>query len=156
MKYISIQFVLIVLLSLNCSGLKEVNDMETEVKIVEVNSWLNLMPGFSPGSFHLSGEFAVYSAEDNPPVDIKLKEVFVYYSDELLYIINPIFKYSRTEPDFSVSPKRIDVYQFFNEDKIEIKEVLMAHNIINIELKFLIEDEEVNLKVDDIEVTRAY
>lgn len=156
MKNILFQIVLILLVSLSCSGLKEVNDMDVKIKITEINSWLNLMPGFAPGSFHLSGEFAVYYSEDNPGIDVKLQEILVLYEDELLYIINPVYKYSRTEPDYSVNPQRIDVYQFFTEGNIEIKEVLMAHNLINVKLKFIVDDEEFLIVVNDVEVTRAY
>ncbi|MCJ7554049.1 MAG: hypothetical protein MUO34_09210 [Ignavibacteriaceae bacterium] len=146
----------LILSSISCSGSKEVNNVDVEVKILEVNAWLNLMPGFSPGSFHLSGEFAVYSDTNNVIMDVKLEEILVYSNDELLYDIKPVFKYSRNEPDYSLSPKNIEVYQFYNESELEIKEVLMANNLINVEIKFIVEDEEINLTIDDVEVTRAY
>ncbi len=146
----------LILSSISCSGSKEVNNVDVEVKILEVNAWLNLMPGFSPGSFHLSGEFAVYSDTNSEIKDVKLEEILVYSNDELLYNIKPVFKYSRNEADDSLSPKNIEVYQFYNEGELEIKEVLMANNLINVEIKFIVEGEEINLTIDDVEVTRAY
>ncbi len=146
----------LILSSISCSGLKEANNVDVDLKILEVNAWLNLMPGFSPGSFHLSGEFAVYSDTNNVIKDVELENILVFSNNELLYNIKPVFKYSRNETDDSLSLKNIEVYQFYNESGLEIKEVLMANNLINVEIKFIVEGEEINLLIDDVEVTRAY
>ena len=146
---------LVLLISLNCSGLKEVHNTDVDIKIVEINSWLNLMPG-GPGSFHLSGEFAVYSDNDNMIMELDLKEVSVFSKEDLLYRFKPVVNYSRTEPDYSTDPKKIEVYQFFTESGLEIREVLMGENLINIELTFNVDDDEMTMTVNDIELTRAY
>lgn len=140
---------------LSCKGLKEVDNTEVDINIVEINSWLNLMPG-GPGSFHLSGEAAVYSESDNMIINIELNEVSVYFKNDLLYAFKPVFKYSRTEPDYSPDEKRIEVYQFYTESGLEIREVLMGDNLINVELIFKIDDEEIRKSMNDVEVTRAY
>lgn len=155
MKKVQLINLLVILISLNCSGLKEVHNTDIEIKIVEINSWLNLMPG-GPGSFHLSGEFAVYSDTDNMIMEVDLKEVSVFSKEDLLYRFKPVFNYSRTEPDYSPDPKKIDLYQFFTESGLEIREVLMGENLINIELTFNVDDDEITMTVNDIELTRAY
>lgn len=145
----------LIFIFLDCTGLKQADNTEIDIKIVEINSWLNLMPG-GPGSFHLSGEASIYSDSDNMIINADLNEVLVYFKDELLYRFKPVFKYSRTEPDYSLEEKRIEVYQFYTESGLEIREVLMGDSLINVELIFKIDDEEIKKVVNDIEVTRAY
>lgn len=140
---------------INCTGLKEVHNTNFEIKILEINSWLNLMPG-GPGSFHLSGEFAIHSEPGNMIMDLNLNEILVYANQELLYKIKPLIQYSRTEPDYSLNNQKIEVYQFYTESGLEIREVLMGENKINVELTFTVDDDEVIKKLNDVELTRAY
>lgn len=139
----------------NCTGLKEVNNQLAEIKITEVLSWLNLMPG-GPGSFHLSGEFAVYSDSETMIPEMELSEVSVISDEMLLYKFKPVTQYSRTEPDFSTQKKRIEIYQFYTDGGFEIRESLMGNNKIDVELRFIIEGESITRIVRDVEVTRAY
>lgn len=141
--------------SINCSGSKEMNESDFDINIIEINSWLNLMPG-GPGSFHLSGEMEIHSDPDSMLIDLSIKEIFVYSGEQLLYRFKPVFQYSRTEPDYSLNNKKIDVYQFFTEQGLEIREVLMGDNLINVELVLVLEDKELVKILNDIEVTRAY
>jgi hypothetical protein len=148
-------FSLLFFSSINCSGLKEVNESDFKINIIEINSWLNLMPG-GPGSFHLSGELEIHSNPENVVIDLNIKEIIVYSGEQLLYRFKPVFQYSRTEPDFSLNNKKIEVYQFFTEKGLEIREVLMGNNLINVEMTLVIGDKELVEKLKDIEVTRAY
>jgi hypothetical protein len=148
-------FSLLFFSSINCSGLKEVNESDFKINIIEINSWLNLMPG-GPGSFHLSGELEIHSNPENVVIDLNIKEIIVYSGEQLLYRFKPVFQYSRTEPDFSLKNKKIEVYQFFTEKGLEIREVLMGNNLINVEMTLVIGDKELVEKLKDIEVTRAY
>src|SRR5690606_5805848 len=111
MNYITSISLILFLFLLNCSGMKEVKDAHPEIKILEINSWLNLMPG-GPGSFHLSGELAVHLADDDMIFDINISEISVYSNQELLYRFKPVLQYSRTEPDYAYHSGKIDVYQF--------------------------------------------
>jgi hypothetical protein len=131
-------FSLLFFSSINCSGSKEVNESDYEINIIEINSWLNLMPG-GPGSFHLSGELEIHSNPENVVIDLNIKEIIVYSGEQLLYRFKPVFQYSRTEPDFSLNNKKIEVYQFFTEKGLEIREVLMGNNLINVEMTLVIE-----------------
>lgn len=155
MKKFLVVNLFLIFIFLSCTGLKEVNNTDVDVKIVEINSWLNLMPG-GPGSFYLSGEVAIYSDTDNMIIDLDLNEVLVYSKKELLYSYKPVFKYSRTEPDYSPDSKRIEIYQFYTESGLQIRDVLMGDNLINVELIFKIDDNEIKKIFNDVEVTRAY
>lgn len=141
--------------AINCTGLKKVCSTGFEIEILEINAWLNLMPG-GPGSFHLSGEFEIRSESENSIIDMNLNEILVYANDELIYRIKPVFQYSRTEPDNSMSEQKIEVYQFYTDIGLEIREVLMQQNIINAELNFVVNDKDVIKKLNNIELIRAY
>lgn len=140
---------------LSCSGLKELENTEVDIKIIEINSWLNLMPG-GPGSFHLSGEFAVSSDTENMIMNLNLKEISVFQKENLLYRFEPVSNYSRTESDLSSNSKRIEIYQFYTEKGLEIRETLLGDNVIKVQLNFDVDDEEIIRILDDVEVTRAY
>lgn len=146
---------LLVLFLINCTGMKEVHNTEYEIKITDLNAWLNLMPG-GPGSFHLSGEFNLFTDQDNFISEVQLKEVSVFSKDELLYNFKPITQYSRAEPDYSTNNRKIEVYQFYMESGLEIQEVLMSDNIISVEFVFNVDDVLTQVVKENVEVSRAY
>lgn len=155
MKLLLMLNVFLFLTFLSCSGLKEVENTEVDIKIIEINSWLNLMPG-GPGSFHLSGEFAVSSDTENMIMNLNLKEISVFQKENLLYRFEPVSNYSRTESDLSSNSKRIEIYQFYTEKGLEIRESLLGDNVIKVQLNFDVDDEKIIRILDDVEVTRAY
>lgn len=155
MKFTALLNFIFIISLLNCSGMKETDNSEPVIQILEINSWLNLMPG-GPGSFHLSGELAVTLDADDMIFDIELSEITVYSGQEILYKFKPVLQYSRTEPDLSVNSGKIEVYRFFTESGLGIKETLMADNMIDVELIISVNDYVLNKNVRSIEVTRAY
>lgn len=155
MRRILVILPILFFIEINCTGLKEVHNTDYEIKIIDINSWLNLMPG-GPGSFHISGEIAIHTDPDNMIMNFSLSEMSVYSSEELLYAIKPVVRYSRTEPDYSMSEKKIEVYQFYTESGLEINEILMSNNKINIEFTFIVEEEVLKKILNEVEVTRAY
>lgn len=138
----------------NCAGIKETCS-DVEVKVLEINSWLNLMPG-GPGSFHLSGEFSLLRENQEVECEISIEKIQVYYSDKLIYTFKPVMQYSRTEQDSNQPKHLMKVYQFFTETGLEILEPMMAAEFIDVELLFKVDDKNVFERINEVELTRAY
>ncbi len=56
---------LVILLIISCASSEKAN-VELSLKVVksEINAWLNLMPGVSPGKFHLTGDVSLQNNSD--------------------------------------------------------------------------------------------
>ena len=53
------------LLTTSCASSEKAKaELLLEVKKIEINAWLNLMPGVSPGKFHLTGEVILQNQGD--------------------------------------------------------------------------------------------
>lgn len=154
MKEMILISILSILFTSNCAGVKETcNDVE--VKVLEINSWLNLMPG-GPGSFHLSGEFSLFHENEEVECEISIVKIQVYYNDELIYSFKPLIQYSRTEQKSNQLNRLTEVFQFFTETGLEIREPMMAAEFIDVELLFEIDDKNVFERINEVELTRAY
>lgn len=154
MKEMIFVSILSVILICDCAGVKETCS-DVEVKVLEINSWLNLMPG-GPGSFHLSGEFSLLRENQEVECEISIEKIQVYYSDKLIYTFKPVIQYSRTEQDSNQPKHRMKVYQFFTETGLEILEPMMAAEFVDVELQFKIDDEIMLERLNEIELIRAY
>jgi hypothetical protein len=89
-------------------------------------------------------------------MNLNLKEISVFQKENLLYRFEPVSNYSRTESDLSSNSKRIEIYQFYTEKGLEIRESLLGDNVIKVQLNFDVDDEKIIRILDDVEVTRAY
>lgn len=146
--------VLLNIFFLACSS-SECNKLDSEsIKILEVNSWLNLMPG-GPGSFHISGEFELLPELHNPDVNFELSTISVYSDGKLVYDVVPVVnpKYLNKENNNS---EEGTVFQFGTNPGLEIDERLMANNIISAEFHFTIGETSIVKTVTNIEITRAF
>ncbi len=155
MKIKLVFLILNISLIINCAGLKETNINDSEIRIIEINSWLNLMPG-GPGSFHLSGEFTLFQENDEIHYQIEIKKISVYTKNKLIYTFKPELHFSGTEPDISAVNKIAKVYQFFTGSGLEISEQIMAAESIDVELHFILNKQNIIFQLNDIELTRAY
>lgn len=154
MKEMIFVSILSVILICNCAGVNETCS-DVEVKVLEINSWLNLMPG-GPGSFHLSGEFSLLHENHEVECEISIEKIQVYYSDKLIYTFKPVMQYSISEQDSNQPKHRMKVYQFFTETGLEILEPMMASEFIDVELLFKVDDKNVIQRIYEVELTRAY
>ena len=133
------------LLFISCStSQSQLNNYAEQIKIVDVEAWINLMPG-GPGSFHLVG---VYECTDTVKLDANLEIIKVISDNELIYELNKdsftceaqieteaqSFKYNiNTNPGIKLNEKiqtleKVDVKLVFNFDGCKIEKEI--HNII--------------------------
>ena len=139
--------ILIGLLTSCSSYLSEKNFDELDIKIVDVQSWLNLMPG-GPGSFHISGKYEL-------PEELDEREIFLYkiiVNDNGKEIYNLI-----AELQFvNNSLNGIKEFTFTNHYQTEIEPLLMQKDTIDIRLIFSVNSLPVKKVLNKIPLTRAY
>lgn len=139
--------ILIGLITSCSSNLSEKNFDELDIKIVDVQSWLNLMPG-GPGSFHISGKYEL-------PEELDEREIFLYKiividnSKEIYNLIAELqFVYNSLEG--------IKEFTFTNHYQTEIEPILMQKDTIDIRLIFSVNSLPVKKDLNKIPLTRAY
>lgn len=139
--------ILIGLITSCSSNLSEKNFDELDIKIVDVQSWLNLMPG-GPGSFHISGKYEL-------PEELDEREIFLYKiividnSKEIYNLIAELqFVYNSLEG--------IKEFTFANHYQTEIEPILMQKDTIDIRLIFSVNSLPVKKDLNKIPLTRAY
>jgi len=138
--------ILIGLITSCSSNLSEKNFDELDIKIVDVQSWLNLMPG-GPGSFHISGKYEL-------PEELDEREIFLY---KIIVIDNgkEIYNLIAELQFVNNSLNGIKEFTFTNHYQTEIEPILMQKDTIDIRLIFSVNSLPVKKDLNKIPLTRA-
>lgn len=158
-KFLSNSIVLIILFLISncaCSQKKEKAELLLEVVKIEINTWLNLMPGVSPGKFHLTGEVTLKNLGDNDINDISLNKIIVYSSEDFIYTFKPYFKNNLEEDNFNLQKGMPKVFSFGLKEGLKIDERISTSKLINIKLNFVSGKGSYSYLVNNVEVEEAY
>jgi hypothetical protein len=129
------------------SSAPDKNQLSNQIKIYEVQAWLNLMPG-GPGTFHIVGKYSI-SSELNPEL-IQLKEIIVLSNEKQIYKINP-----ESEKSQIISEKENE-FSFFSDDKLKIAEIIRDKKEFTAIFVFTYGNEIIEKTISQIELTCAY
>ena len=157
-KFLSSSIILIVMLlitSFACSK-KVQSELFLEVKKVEINAWLNLMPGVLPGKFHLTGEVTLQNKSDEEIKNISLNKIIVYSSEEVIYSFKPYFTDKMENDDFNLKTGMDKIFGFGMAEGLKIDERLSKNKIININLNFVSDKGNYSNSIDSVKVEEAY
>ncbi len=157
-KFLSGSIVLIVTLFItSCASSEKANvELSLEVATSEINAWLNLMPGVSPGKFHLTGDVSLQNNSDEEIKNINLDNITVYSSGDVIYSFKPYFTHKIEGDNFSLKTGMEKVFTFGIEDGLKIDERLGKNKFININLNFISNKGSYSYSVDSIKVEEAY
>ena len=147
---------LVILLITSCASLEKANVELLEVAKSEINAWLNLMPGVSPGKFHLTGEVTLQNLSDEEIKNISLDIITVYSSEEVIYSFKPYFTHKLEGDNFSLKTGMVKVFRFGMEKGLKIDERLGNNKFININLNFISDKGSYSYSVDSVKVEEAY
>lgn len=150
MKKIVLNIVLLVfgfMLTACSSNLTEKDLDRLNIKIVDVQSWLNLMPG-GPGSFHISGKYQL--PEDLNEKEIFLEKIIVFDNEKEIYNLTAEIQF------ISNSPNGIKEFTFSNYYQTKIEKILMQKENIDVRLVFSINGNLIPQDFKSIQLTRAY
>ncbi len=157
-KFLSSSIVLLVTLFITSCASSEKANVEEYLEVVksEINVWLNLMPGVSPGKFHLTGDVSLQNISDEEIKNINLDNITVYSSEEVIYSFKPYFTYNTEEDNFNLKTGMVKVFRFGMAEGLKIDERLDKNKFININLNFISDKGSYSYSIDSVKVEEAY
>lgn len=140
--------VLAYLLLTSCSAnIAEKHFDKLNIKIIDVQSWLNLMPG-GPGSFHISGKYEL-------PNEMDEKKIFL---DRIIVLDDKVEIYSMIAElhyiNILLNGKK--EFIFTNRHPTKIDPILMKRDSIDLQLVFSINGTLTKKNFNKVSLTRAY
>ena len=152
-------FLFITFILIECTPSEKVTEkLEISVIKSEINVWLNLMPGTSPGTFNVAGEINIENTGQADIENIKLINISVFTGDrdEEIYSIKPYFKPKNQVIDNSILAGSQKEFTFGTEQGLKILEVVEKNNHVDVQLDFSSDKKIVSYRINDVEVGRAY
>lgn len=139
--------VLILLLSSCSASLSQKEFEELNIKISDIQSWLNLMPG-GPGSFHIAGKYQL-------PEDLNEKEIFL---DKIVIMDKDKEIYSLTaELQFFYNPEfRVKEFTFSNYYQTKIEPALIKKDFVDVQLVFSVHGILFRKEINSVQLKRVY
>lgn len=132
----------------SCSSNISDKDFDSlNIKIVDVQSWLNLMPG-GKGSFHVAGKYIM--PEHLNPIDIFLDKIVVLNDEKEIYSLTAELQFVEN------SPKGFKEFTFSNYYLTKIESLLMQKDSIDIQFEFSVNGDLIKKEFSKIPLTRAY
>ncbi len=149
LKYIT-KSIFFVLILISCTTSQDQsNKLAEQIRIIDVESWLNMMPG-GPGSFHIIGK---YECTDTVVCSSNLKNIKIYSDSTLIYDLQ---KDNFTiEKQIEQNIKNIS-YSFYTQPGIKLNDRIQSIEKVNVKLIFNFKDVIIEKNVNDIILTRAY
>lgn len=132
----------------SCSAdLSEKTFDNLNIKIVDVQSWINLMPG-GPGSFHITGKYEM--SENLDEREIFLDKIIVLDNGKEIYSLTAELQFINN------SPIGIKEFTFTNFYQTKIEPILMQRDSIDVQFVFSVSGGSFEKDVNKIQLTRAY
>ncbi len=141
----------------SCASSEKVNyNLNLSIVKREINAWLNLMPGTSPGKFHLTGEITLKNRGSDEIKNIELNNITVYSNEDVVYTLTPYFSTKNKKDNYNLGINKEKIFSFGSDNVLKIDERLEINNLINIKLEFISEQGNIHFTFREIEVERAY
>lgn len=149
LKIIPKSFLFILILISCTTSQDQSNKFAEQIKIIDIESWLNMMPG-GPGSFHIIGK---YECTDTLDCSNQLKNIKVYSDSALIYDL--------TKDNFTIE-KQIEQdiqkvsYSFYTQPGIKLDDRMQSIEKVDVMLIFIFDDVIIEKNANEIVLTRAY
>ena len=141
----------------SCASSEKVNyNLNLSIVKREINAWLNLMPGTSPGKFHLTGEITLKNRGSDEIKNIELNNITVYSNEDVVYTLTPYLSTKNKKDNYNLGINKEKIFSFGSDNVLKIDERLEINNLINIKLEFISEQGNIHFTFREIEVERAY
>lgn len=141
----------------SCASSEKVNyNLNLSIVKREINAWLNLMPGTSPGKFHLTREITLKNRGSDEIKNIELNNITVYSNEDVVYTLTPYFSTKNKKDNYNLGINKEKIFSFGSDNVLKIDERLEINNLINIKLEFISEQGNIHFTFREIEVERAY
>jgi hypothetical protein len=150
MKKVSELFLTLILIQIitSCSTSLSVKELdELDVKVRDIESWLNLMPG-GLGSFHITGKYELPERLDEKK--IFLDKIIVTDNEKEIYTLIAELQFINN------SNKGFKEFTFTNYYQTKIDPILMQSDSIYVQLVFSVNGIPIKKELDKLPLTRAY
>jgi len=149
LKFITKSFFFILILISCTTSQDQSNKFDEQIRIIDVESWLNMMPG-GPGSFHIIGK---YECSDTADCSANLNNIKIYSDSVLIYDLQ---KDNFTiEKQIEQDIKKIS-YSFYTQPGIKLNDKIQSTEKVDVKLIFNFNDVTIEKNVNDLVLTRAY
>jgi hypothetical protein len=143
-------------LFLSCSSSGQKNEQQKiEADIIELNTWLNLMPG-RPGQFFLQGEIVVKNLSDESFDVISVENIKVYAKEELIFNFIPILEVKDQKDDLILEPHSSKEFRFRTDGGIRLGSIEIPEDKIDVKFSVTAGIYKYDFELNDINVERAY
>jgi hypothetical protein len=150
MKKVNVLFLTLILIQMiaSCSTSFSGKELdELNVKVRDIESWLNLMPG-GPGSFHITGKYELPKRLDEKK--IFLDKIVVTDNEKEIYTLIAELQFVNN------STKGIKEFTFTNNYQTKIDPILMQSDSIYVQLVFSVNGIPIKKDLNKLPLTRAY
>ncbi|MEJ2195822.1 MAG: hypothetical protein P8X73_13325 [Ignavibacteriaceae bacterium] len=147
----------VILLGLSCSTSEKINNkLSLDVVQASVDAWFDLMPGASPGKFHLTGEIKLANSNTIDINNLNLSAITVYSNTEVIYSFEPYFNPKIKEDEYSLKSGSRNELIFGSKAGLKIDSRLEANNVCDVTLNFEFDEGNFMYQVKYVEIIRTY
>jgi len=149
----------VIFLTTRCSASEQIdNKLSIDIVLTTVDAWFDLMPGTSPGKFHLTGEIKLTNSNnvEIENLNLNLKTITVYSDAKVIYTFNPYFYPKIKDDDYSLKIDSSKEFRFGAEAGMKIDPRLEENNAIDVILNFYLGEDNFMYEIKNIEIMRAY
>lgn len=120
-------FVLILLISYSAAE-KVTDQLKITILKSEIDAWLNLMPGSTPGTIHIAGNITLKNTGENRIENLELTALKVYSGSDEVYSLIPYFNPEIKSSDLSIEKGEENEFTFGSDKGLRIDEKLEKNN----------------------------
>ena len=124
-------------------------DLSEQIKIVDVQAWINLMPG-GPGSFHIIG---VYECTDTVECDEELAVIKIFSDSELIYELNQYSFTCESQIESTLKPIK---HNFYTNPGIKLNDKIQIVEKVDVKFIFDFDGSTIEKNSHGIILIRAY
>jgi hypothetical protein len=147
----------LVFLGISCSTSEQTNDKSSfDVVQDSVDAWFDLMPGPSPGRFHLQGKIKLANSSSADIKNLNLKAIAVHSNQEVIYNFKPYFKPVVKGEDYSLNTGISKEFSFGTESGMKIDSNVKEIIVVDVKLNFTFDEDNFKHEVKDVEIMRVY
>ncbi len=141
---------LFLLIFISCSNSQvPLDKLSEEINIIEIQAWLNLMPGGS-ASFHFVGE---YEIDTTISKNLLLTNVIVLSDQKIIYDIDSSTLINERE----LNRKNENLnFKFYTQPGLKLNDVIKELKTIDVKLVFDYDGNEVEKIIKDVQLSRVY
>ena len=151
LKYFS---VFIIMMLFGCAGsVSKQHELNLQIEIVKLNTWVNLMPG-KTNLFYLSGNIRIRNIKNEYLNNLELNEVTLLQDDKVVHVVKPVFYADNGSPH--ISPGEEKFFTLKTAAGLKILDKLNLNIPLDLKLKFVDGEAAYIYKINNVKIEKVY